>query len=107
MIDLKPVPIVFACLTLAIAIALIVVLASQPQIGHIVSFEVPWVPLIPFLSVFVNIYLMLQLKLATWIRFVVWMIIGFLIYFCYGIWHSSERKPIEERQPVSQYVMVK
>ena len=35
-----------------------------------------------------SFYLMLNLPAATWIRFVVWMVIGFAIYFLYGARHS-------------------
>ncbi|CAF4000223.1 unnamed protein product, partial [Rotaria sordida] len=51
----------------------------------------PLVPYVPVLSVFINTYLILKLSPATWIRFGVWMIIGFLIYGFYGFWHSSQR----------------
>lgn len=39
-------------------------------------FTVPLVPLVPAISIFINIYLMLQLDVMTWIRFGVWMAIG-------------------------------
>ena len=50
----------------------------------------PLVPFLPLISVFINFYLMLVLNIQTWIRFGVWMAIGFAIYFSYGITHSSE-----------------
>jgi len=48
----------------------------------------------PFLFVFgplgivVNLIMMLFLPLDTWIRLVVWLVVGLVIYFSYGIWHS-------------------
>jgi basic amino acid/polyamine antiporter, APA family len=48
------------------------------------SFRVPWVPLLPMISIVCCLVLMLSLPLETWIRFVVWLAIGLVIYFCYG-----------------------
>lgn len=56
------------------------------------SFEVPLVPIIPLFSVIINTYLMLNLSVMTWIRFAVWMAIGFFIYFTYGIFRSTGYK---------------
>lgn len=75
----------------------VIALAMQPSDQQKLSFRVPWVPVVPVLSIFVNFYLMLKLPNATWKRFLYWMIIGFVIYFGYGIWNSTERK-----QPSSQ-----
>ncbi|KAJ8985024.1 hypothetical protein NQ317_016935 [Molorchus minor] len=71
-------------------ITLLVIIARQPVADVKLSFKVPLVPLIPCLSVVFNVYLMLELDLQTWIRFIVWLVVGFLIYFCYGVWHSEE-----------------
>ncbi|XP_053558048.1 cationic amino acid transporter 4 [Bombina bombina] len=54
------------------------------------TFRVPLVPLIPALSILLNIYLMLKLNYMTWIRFSVWLALGFMVYFGYGIWNSKE-----------------
>lgn len=56
------------------------------------SFEVPLVPTIPLFSVIINTFLMLNLSVMTWIRFAVWMAIGFFIYFTYGIFKSTGYK---------------
>lgn len=41
-----------------------------------IHLQVPLLPWLPLFSVFVNIYLMMQLDLSTWINFTVWMVIG-------------------------------
>ena len=60
----------------------------------------PLVPIFPFISVFVNFYLIMVLPTATWIRFAVWLAIGFLIYFSYGIRNSSENPNIKLRRRI-------
>lgn len=69
---------------------LIFCLTLQPRSKGKISFRVPFVPLIPCMAIFANIYLMMKLSLATWIRFFIWLFIGLLIYFFYGIRNSSE-----------------
>lgn len=53
----------------------------QPREPVIKTFRVPIVPLLPAISVFINIYLMLQLDVMTWIRFGIWMLIGKYEYY--------------------------
>lgn len=62
----------------------------QPESKTKLSFKVPLLPFLPVLSMFINVYLMMQLDRGTWMRFAIWMAIGFVIYFGYGIWHSTE-----------------
>lgn len=42
---------------------------------------VPWVPLLGILTCFV---MMVSLSLATWVRLVIWLLIGLVVYFSYG-----------------------
>ncbi|XP_077998122.1 high affinity cationic amino acid transporter 1-like [Glandiceps talaboti] len=86
--------ILLTCIIGAALSCLVVLIARQPQNDMKLSFKVPLVPYIPVLSIFINVYLMLKLSVATWIRFGIWMVIGMFIYFFYGIKHSSENNTL-------------
>ncbi len=58
------------------------------------AFRTPLVPYIPLLAIFFCGVLMLSLPIITWIRFVVWLVIGLGIYFSYGNKHSALRNPV-------------
>ena len=45
----------------------------------------PWVPI---LGVLFSLFLMVFLPLATWVRLIVWLAIGLVLYFAYGRSHS-------------------
>uniref|UniRef100_A0A7M4EZE5 Solute carrier family 7 member 1 n=1 Tax=Crocodylus porosus TaxID=8502 RepID=A0A7M4EZE5_CROPO len=57
---------------------------QQPESKTKLSFKVPLLPFLPILSIFVNVYLMMQLDKWTWIRFAVWMLLGFS-FFGHGL----------------------
>ncbi|HEU4763556.1 MAG TPA: amino acid permease [Gemmatimonadales bacterium] len=52
-------------------------------------FKTPWVPVVPILGVLSCLGLMATLPMDTWLRLIVWMAIGFVIYFSYGRKHSK------------------
>jgi len=56
-------------------------------------FRVPAVPVIPILGILFCLLLMTGLPLVTWVRLVVWLIIGLVIYVTYGRHHSTLRYP--------------
>lgn len=63
---------------------------THPDIPR--PFKLPFSPFIPMLGVISCVYLMLQLPAVTWWRFIIWTIVGILIYFLYGQRHSLLRK---------------
>ncbi len=65
-----------------VSIGVIILRRTQPDRPR--SFRVPLVPLLPAISIFFCLVLMLGLPLETWIRFFVWLAIGLGIYFLYG-----------------------
>ncbi|KAL6470099.1 hypothetical protein MHYP_G00212180 [Metynnis hypsauchen] len=93
---------VTVCIVLALlCFFCVIIIWRQPESKEALTFKVPLLPWLPLFSVFVNIYLMMQLDLATWCRFAVWMGIGFLIYFFYGIWNSTEALNSNQRKYIS------
>jgi len=51
-------------------------------------FKAPLVPIVPLLGMLIPLLLMLSLPLSTWLRLIVWLIFGMVIYFTYGRKHS-------------------
>jgi APA family basic amino acid/polyamine antiporter len=51
-------------------------------------FKAPWVPFTPLMGVLISLLLMASLPRDTWIRLVVWLLVGFVIYFGYSRKHS-------------------
>jgi APA family basic amino acid/polyamine antiporter len=56
------------------------------------QFKTPLVPLIPILGIFSNGLMIVGLGWTNWLRLAVWLVIGFIIYFAYGKFHSKLRK---------------
>ncbi|MFJ6786843.1 amino acid permease [Streptomyces angustmyceticus] len=69
-----------------VAVGVVLLRRSRPDLPR--SFRTPWVPVVPLLSVLASLWLMLNLPAETWVRFAIWMVIGFGVYFLYGRSHS-------------------
>ncbi|HZL08420.1 MAG TPA: amino acid permease [Prolixibacteraceae bacterium] len=72
-----------------VCIGIIILRVKRPDIKR--SFKTPWVPLVPILGAGICILQMLSLPWETWARLIVWMALGFVIYFTYGIRKSKIR----------------
>jgi basic amino acid/polyamine antiporter, APA family len=68
-------------------------------------YKTPLVPLVPILGIIVCFAMMAFLDSATWIRLVVWLLIGFLVYFGYSRTHShlvTQPEPVAKPPLVSR-----
>lgn len=65
-----------------VCIGVIVLRHRQPDLPR--AFRTPWVPLVPILGIITCVAMMVSLPQGTWIRLIVWMVIGLAVYFFYG-----------------------
>ena len=87
-------PVIIVCFVLFLMWMLLAVdvIARQPESKTELTFKVPFLPFLPLVAVFVDMFLLLELQRLTWIRFGVWMAIGnlfghaniFLLFYIYG-----------------------
>jgi APA family basic amino acid/polyamine antiporter len=70
-----------------VAIGIIVLRKTQPDLPR--PFKVPFSPVVPILTALASLYLMYGLPFDTWLRLIVWMAVGLVIYFLYSKKHSK------------------
>ncbi|MBZ5582104.1 MAG: amino acid permease [Acidobacteriia bacterium] len=75
-----------------IIVSLGVIVLRKKQPGRPRGFRVPGAPWLPMISIAFCLVLMMALPLETWVRFFVWLLIGFAIYFPFGRKHSALAK---------------
>lgn len=59
-------------------------------------FRCPLVPVVPILGIAMCLMLMMSLPVGNWLRLFVWLGLGLVIYFLYGMHHSTLRKELQE-----------
>jgi basic amino acid/polyamine antiporter, APA family len=84
---------------LIVNIGVIVLRRTAPDMER--SFRVPLVPWFPLIGSALCIYLMTKLEGVTWLRFIVWLLLGLVIYLVYGRTHSRLQRG-EEPPPVPE-----
>jgi APA family basic amino acid/polyamine antiporter len=71
-------------------LGVIILRRTKPDMER--PFRTPLVPFFPIIGIILCGYLMKDLPIDTWIRFVVWLVVGLLIYGFYGFKHSKLRQ---------------
>ncbi|MGW3243624.1 amino acid permease [Streptomyces sp. NPDC001070] len=79
---------------IVVAVGVVVLRHTRPDLPR--AFRTPLVPWVPAASVLATLWLMLNLPAETWLRFAIWMALGFVVYFGYGYWNSRMRRPARQ-----------
>jgi APA family basic amino acid/polyamine antiporter len=74
---------------IVVAAGVLVLRRTHPDLPR--AFRTPLVPVLPIVSMLASFYLMLNLPGETWWRFIVWMLLGFVLYFAYSRRNSRLR----------------
>ncbi|TDD34791.1 amino acid permease [Actinomadura sp. KC06] len=78
---------------LVVSLAVVVLRRTRPELPR--AFRTPWVPVIPILSVLACLFVMINLPVETWLRFLAWLGIGIVIYALYGYRKSRLQRSME------------
>lgn len=73
-----------------VCIGVIVMRKNNPEAPR--AFKTPWVPVVPILGATFCLTMIVSLGIENWTRLIVWLGIGFVIYFGYSVKHSKARK---------------
>ncbi|MFC6009078.1 amino acid permease [Angustibacter luteus] len=82
--DLVSIGTLFAFVVVSIAVP--VLRRTRPELKR--PFRTPWSPVLPIVSALACLYLMTNLAVETWLRFLAWMLLGLLVYGLYGRRHA-------------------
>nr|BFE65468.1 amino acid permease [Dactylosporangium thailandense] len=66
-----------------VSLGVVVLRRTRPDLPR--AFKAPLVPWLPIVSVVASLWLMINLPVITWVRFLVWMAVGLIVYFAYGM----------------------
>ena len=94
--DLSNIGTLFAFILVSLGV--LVLRRTQPERRR--AFRTPWVPVVPIMAILCCLILMASLPIETWVRFVVWLIIGLVIYFAYSRHRSEFGRSPREAVPV-------
>src|SRR5262249_59370758 len=98
---LLPIQVLLALVSMGTLLAFVIVCAAVLILRRIHPdaerpFRAPLVPAVPILGIAVCLLLMFSLPSENWLRLLVWLLIGFAIYFGYGRKHSVMARRLEQ-----------
>ena len=73
--------------------AVLIMRHTNPQAKR--PFKAPLYPLVPILGIITCLLLMFSLPVENWYRLIIWLLIGFVIYFAYSRHHSVMKHFLE------------
>jgi basic amino acid/polyamine antiporter, APA family len=73
-----------------VCVSIMILRKTQPDVRR--PFRTPWVPFVPIAGIVICTAQMIALPFDTWMRLIIWMALGFIIYFLYSRKHSKLRK---------------
>lgn len=73
-----------------VCVGVLIMRKKMPEVPR--AFKTPLMPFVPIAGIFVCVYLMSALPIESWVRLIIWMVLGVAIYFFYGKKHSKLNK---------------
>jgi len=74
-----------------VCLGVLILRKTQPNVPR--GFKTPWVPLVPILGILSCLLMMVALPGDTWLRLMIWLAVGFAIYFGYSVKNSKLNNP--------------
>lgn len=87
-----------------VSVGVVILRRTRPDLPR--AFRTPAAPVVAVLAVVSCVYLMLNLIGETWVRFGVWMAIGLVVYFVYGMRHSRLATRERVDQPAARELRI-
>jgi APA family basic amino acid/polyamine antiporter len=88
MVDLTNIGTLFAFILVCFGV--IILRIKEPHKQR--AFKVPFSPITPLLGVCACVFLVTGLPAITWVRFIIWLLVGLVVYFAYSMRHSVLHK---------------
>jgi len=82
-----------------VCLGIMILRHRQPDLPR--PFRTPWVPLVPVLGIITCVAMMVSLPQGTWIRLIVWLVIGLAVYFFFGKKNSKIGQELAKENSVS------